>query len=331
MKVSRLVVTLGLVGLASTAAQAQSPQCPGGAALTPAQVSQDACQQAVDLYNYMAPQISTAIAGGNATLGQGGTMGGLGHFSLGVRVNAVAGTLPQVDKFTQGSNGAQKQTLPTEDNKPVPMPTVDAAFGIFKGIPLGLTNVGGIDLLVNAAYAQDLSGNNVALTVNGSKYKFGFGARLGLLQESLLVPGVSVTYLKRDLPVLNITGTSGSNELTVRDLTAKTTAWRLVASKSLVIFGLAVGVGKDKYENSAIVHAKVSQSGLSATSTDVQLNQNLDRTNVFADLSLNLPIFKLVGEIGQVSGGSVPTYNSFANKAADASRVYGSVGLRLSW
>ncbi|MDB4907564.1 MAG: hypothetical protein JWO05_2348 [Gemmatimonadetes bacterium] len=331
MKVSRLFVASALVVVASSAAHAQSSQCPSGAPLSNAQVSQDACQQAVDLYQYMSAQLGTAIAGGNATLGQGGTMGGLGHFSIGVRVNAVAGTLPQVDKFTQSPNGAQKQTLPTEDNKPVPMPTVDAAFGIFKGIPLGLTNVGGIDLLVNAAYAQDISGNNVALTVNGSKYKFGFGARLGLLQESLLVPGVSVTYLKRDLPEINIIGTSGNDELTVRNLNIKTTAWRLVASKSLVIFGLAVGVGKDKYDQSALVHAKFSQGLQTATSSDVSLTQVLDRTNVFADLSLNLPIFKLVGEIGQVSGGSVPTYNSFANKAADASRVYGSVGLRLSW
>jgi hypothetical protein len=53
------------------------------------------------------------------------------------------------------------------------------------------------------------------------------------------------------------------------------------------------------------------------------------RTNYFLDVSLNIPIFKVVGEIGQVSGGTVDTYNSFDGKAADASLLYGSVGLQF--
>jgi hypothetical protein len=57
----------------------------------------------------------------------------------------------------------------------------------------------------------------------------------------------------------------------------------------------------------------------------------MTRTNVFGDVSLNLPLFKIVGEIGQASGGSAPTYNSFKDGSADRSLVYGSVGLRLSW
>ncbi len=52
---------------------------------------------------------------------------------------------------------------------------------------------------------------------------------------------------------------------------------------------------------------------------------------IFGDLSLNLPIFKIVGEVGQASGGTVNTYNSFAGGRADRSQVYGSLGIRLSW
>jgi len=94
---------LALFGAGS--ASAQSASCPGGAPGSAAQVTQDGCQQAVDVFQYMAPQLGAAIAGGNATLGQGGTLGGFGHFSLGVRANAVDGTLPQVDQFTQSANG----------------------------------------------------------------------------------------------------------------------------------------------------------------------------------------------------------------------------------
>ena len=54
-------------------------------------VAQDACQQAYDVYQFMAPQLGLALAGGNATLGTGSTLGGLGHFSIGVRVNVFKG------------------------------------------------------------------------------------------------------------------------------------------------------------------------------------------------------------------------------------------------
>src|SRR5438105_6671296 len=58
---------------------------------------QDACQKAIDLFQFMAPQLSIALTGGNATLGQGSTLGGLGHFSLGLRANVLRGDLPQFD------------------------------------------------------------------------------------------------------------------------------------------------------------------------------------------------------------------------------------------
>ena len=315
-----------VVGTAGTAG-AQSPSCPSGAPLSTQQISQDGCQQAVDLFQYMAPQLGAAITGGNATLGQGGTLGGLGHFSIGVRANVVAGTLPQVDQFTQSITGARQSVLPTKDNQPLPMPVVDAALGLFKGIPLGLTNVGGVDLLVNAAYIPTVSQNNFSLATPNGSYKFGYGVRLGIVQESIVMPGVSVTYLKRDLPTFSLTGTSGANTLSASDMNIGTTAWRVVAGKHFLVFGLAAGFGQDKYSQSATMQATV----MGVSSPQVQLSQDLTRTNMFADLSIDLPILKLVGEVGQVSGGTVNTYNSFAGKDAAASRMYGSVGLRLAW
>ncbi len=100
------------------------------------------------------------------------------------------------------------QTLPTKDNA-LPMPTADAEFGIFKGIPLGLTNVGGIDVLVNASYIPtiDRQRSGRRESPNPASTKFGYGARVGILQESIVVPGVSVTWIKRDLPTTTIIGT----------------------------------------------------------------------------------------------------------------------------
>ena len=58
--------------------------------------------------------------------------------------------------------------------------------------------------------------------------------------------------------------------------------------------------------------------------------KDMPGVSIVADLSIALPILKLVGEVGQVAGGSVRTYNTFS-KDANASRLYGSVGLRLAW
>ncbi|MDQ6717449.1 MAG: hypothetical protein M3Z17_03755 [Gemmatimonadota bacterium] len=99
------------------------------------------------------------------------------------------------------------------------------------------------------------------------------------------------------------------------------------------MIGFAVGAGRDTYESSADIRATIAPRTVPPTSRQtagpVHMSQSLTRTNYFADVSLNLPMFKIVGEIGQASGGIVNTYNSFSGSAPDASRLYGSVGLRL--
>jgi hypothetical protein len=283
----------------------------------------------------MAPQLGTAIAGGNATLGQGGTLGGLGHFLVDVRVNALQGDVPQVDQVSPAVQGAVSSRYNTKSQL-LPMPTADLAIGVFKGLPLAITNVGGLDLLVSASYVPEYSSSGVSVKVPNGSLKLGYGARLGILQESLLVPGISVTYLRRDLPTISIAGNNASDTLSVNDLSLKTKAWRVVASKSLLMFGLAVGAGQDTYESSADVRASVAARPPFTTSRFTAaptrpISQNLKRTNVFADLSLNLLLFKLTGEIGQVSGGTINTFNTFSGKQAADSRIYGSVGARFGF
>jgi hypothetical protein len=331
-------VAVAVTASVSLAQGLSSPKCTGGAALSSAQVAQDACQQAYDLYQFMAPQLGLALAGGNATIGQGGVLGGIGHISVGVRGNVFQGLLPKVTDFAPRTSGASPaRTLPTSDQL-LGLPTADAAIGIFKGIPLALTNVGGIDALVSAAYVPTIESNSVTITPSNN-FQFGWGARVGVLSESVVVPAVSVTWIQRDLPETDMIGTAGGSTLKVEDLTVKTSAWRLVASKSFIVFGLAAGIGQDKYDQSAKISATFSgncSSGAitvscSGTTSVPDAAQELTRTNMFVDLSLNLPLFKLVVEAGQATGGTVNTFNSFAGGRADRSQIYGSAGLRLSW
>jgi hypothetical protein len=116
--------------------------------------------------------------------------------------------------------------------------------------------------------------------------------------------------------------------LHIEDLTEKTSAWRIVASKSFVLFGIAAGYGQDSYKSSASANATISGQ----TSSTISVAQDMTRNNMFADLSLNFPVFKLIGEVGQVSGGTAPsTVNTFPSKGIVDSRLYASLGFRLSW
>lgn len=335
------VVIASAVLAAPAAAQQANPdsQCPPGTVNSfgvPDQqrATQDACQKAIDLFEYMAPQLGTALAGGAPTLGQGGSLGGLGHFSVGLRVNGVMGKLPQIQDVPLSVQGAQRSTYPTE-NQIIPLPTADLAVGLFGGLPLGITSVGGVDLLVSASYLPEFEADNIKVEVDGSSIKFGFGARLGILEESLVVPGVSVSFLQRDLPKIHMTARSGGDSLQVRDLDVQTTSWRIMASKSFFMFGAAAGFGKDEYESGTAISARVAARAVPPTSAvtagPIEIRQKLSRTNMFLDLSMNLPFFKVVGEIGQVSGGDIETYNQFEGSKADDSRTYGSIGIRFGF
>ncbi len=335
------VAIASVVLAAPLAAQQANPssQCPPGTVNSfgvPDQqrATQDACQKAIDLFSYLAPQLATALAGGAPTLGQGGALGGIGHFSVGVRVNGVFGDLPQVQDVPLSVQGAQRSTFPIE-KQIIPLPTADLAIGLFGGFPLGVTSVGGLDLLISASYLPEFEADNIKVEVDGSSLKVGFGARLGLLQESLLVPGVSVSYLRRDLPKLNITARSTGDSLQVRDLDIQTTSWRIVASKSFFMFGVAAGGGKDRYESGTIISARTAARSVppvpAQTAGPIDIKQKMSRTNLFLDLSFNLPFFKVVGEIGQVSGGDIETYNQFEGSNADDSRTFGSIGIRFGF
>jgi hypothetical protein len=311
------------------------PRCTDPALVGDSNEGQDACQKAIDLLNYMTPQLGMLIAGGNATIGQGGTLGGLGHFALSVRANAMRASLPDIDIAGVNYGNAQRSDYVTEAQWAA-LPVVDAAFGLFKGIPLPLTNVLGIDVLVNISYLPELRHEPLELTTPEGSFKFGYGARVGVLQESLVLPGIAFTYMKRDLPQTTLIASwdggslSGADTARLENFDIGTTSWRLVASKSLIAFGIAVGVGQDRYEADAAAGYAVNDPLQRFEGGPFPYAFDVTRTNVFLDLSTSLGLAKLVATVGQVSGGDIPTYNNF-DKEADASRIYGSFGVRIGF
>jgi hypothetical protein len=337
----RLGIALGLLALASTAQAQDCPTAVTGAVLTPAQQGQnaarDVCQRARDVFSLLAPQLGAAITGGNPVLGQGGTLGGIGKFTVEARVTSVLnGDVPDVTQWPGLQTSAPtSKTLETKPF-PVPMPVVDGALGVFKGFPLGVTSVGGVDLLASVAYIPTVDQDEIKITPEANT-KFGYGARIGLLGESLVMPGLSFTWMKRDLPTTTITGTGtftgSSMSFTMADASVKTTSWRVVASKSLIFFGLAAGYGRDSYDESATFSGSATVLTQNTTFAPFDVSSNMTRSNVFANASINLLLLKIVGEIGQVSGGEATPapFNTFSGGKVDDARTYFSAALRFTW
>ena len=315
-----------------TAAQTIDSQCPPGssnAAGDPdnTRVAQDACQKAIDLFRYLAPQLGTVLAGGNPTQGMSGALGGPGHFSFGVRGNALRGSLPQVDRVVPNARGAQKSTYGI-DEKPIGFVTADLGVGLFKGS--ATTGFGAVDLLVSASYLPSYNNTNVDIGVPSGSLKFGFGAKLGILQESATRPGISVSYLDRGLPVVTITGKSGDDRLVLADLSVRSKSWRAVAGKTFLFLGLGAGYGRDTYDSNANITVTIAPRSATqgGTGGPIALGQKLTRNNMFGSAWLNLRVFRIVGEVGRVTGGTITTYNQFDSAyPADGPRTYASVGL----
>lgn len=320
------VIVAGFLAAVAAAAPVLA-QCPTPAA--------DACQKAADILNYVTPQLSTSLVGGNTTLGQGGTLGGLGHFSFDIRGGLLNGSLPQIGNIPLNTSGKHVDAFTTK-NQIIPSVSLDAGIGLWRGMSLGITHVGGVDAIVTMTYLPSLKSSGTAssgdFTVQGSNVKFGYGLRLGLLEESLTTPGVSFTWAERDLPTVDFSGTvqaSGTNPggtLALNNFGVKTSAWRLTAGKSFLIFGLDAGYGQDHYTSSSTISATVngpfggtgSQAGTFA----------MTRSNYFVGLSINVVAFKIEAEYGAVTGGTDVTYNTFT-PAANKSRSYVTLGLRL--
>jgi hypothetical protein len=320
-----LLVVSALGIAAALPAQSIDSHCTDPGIVGVAHEGGDACQKVADLFNYMNMQLGTWVAGGNPTLGQGGTLGGLGHFTVGVRANVMKATIPAVDEIQVQSGAPVSSRIPSNE-KWVGLPAVDVAVGLFKGIPVGLTRIGGIDALVNVEYLPSYTQHSLHVGAQNNKWKIGFGGRVGIIQESLLLPGVGVSYMVRDLPTAELSGSDNSgNTVSITDYRIRTKQWRLTASKNILFLGVAAGVGQDKYDSRASLTYNVDGN---TPSSPIPLHISPKRTNYFADVSFNLLLAHFVVEIGRVTGGNVTTFNTFSTDAS-AARNYGSLGIRI--
>lgn len=298
-------------------------------------ITQDACQKTLDVFQFVAPQLGAVIAGGNATLGVGGTLGGLGHIYVTGRATVVNSNLPLVDQVVPSTAGAHSDQYATQ-SVVAGIPQADVAIGVFRGFPLGVTNVGGIDLLGSVSYMPSVTAASLRVSTPNGSIKFGGGVRVGIIQESILFPGISVTYLRRGLPTMDVRGESTSGDsIQITNVKLTTDSYRIVASKNLLTLGLAAGVGQDRYNTSAMGSAFVASRQIERVDTPptsvgpISMSQKITRTTYFLDATINLAVVKLIGEIGRTSAVNIPTYNTFAATSAGAAQTFGAIGVRF--
>src|SRR6266704_3151055 len=281
-----------MVMLGATSLVAQEPQCnniafPGAT---------QACNTAVDAVRAFYPLAGMIVNGGNPVIGTAGSLGGLGHFALTARVNAIKAALPDPQAGSQSP-------VPSSFNGAVPAPMVEGALGLFKGVGGGLLAVDVLgSALILPTGIQNLTVDSNAAHISNAALGFGYGVRVGVLNGSFPVPAVSVSGMHRTVPRLRY-GTLGAAPGTGDDfeftMDLKGDSYRAVAGWKFVLVDVAAGIGVDRYKS---MDTNIRFYDSPTNIRTVVINPTNTRAVVFVNGGLSLAAVKLVGEIGLQAG-----------------------------
>jgi hypothetical protein len=317
MRTAHLVAGLFLLTVVSSA-RAQTPECTGYVSN-----AQRVCAAAVDGTRALHPLMGILVSGGNPTIGTASTLG-LGHAAVTLRANAAEVVLPDLSY-----NGASS-TVPAGDKFFAPAPLVEGALGLFKGLPGGLL---GLDILGSAQLLptnqiDNFSVDPSARRVGSIALGIGYGARIGILREMGPLPAVSFSVMRRDIPRLSY-GDVGSGDAYGYSLDLHATNLRLVASKQILILGLAAGLGWDKYTGDAVISFRDPITLTPQPDIPVELNNS--RGLAFVNAGLNLSVLKLTGEVGYQTGKDQNLSTDFEDFDTTKGKFFAGLGLRVGF
>ena len=296
--------------------------------------------QAVDAAQ---PQLGILLAGGNPILGTASTggvrLGLIPRVSLTGRVNVVAARLPDIREAADGR----------ADQFAVPAPAVGA------NLSIGLTQGFSVAPMIGGFGAIDLLGSVSVLPLSlledfgDNAFSWGAGARVGLVRESFVTPGVSVSLMYRDLGDVSFGEVCSGTEAPVGDNRSTCTTtdddfgevefglsnWsaRAAVSKRLLGLGLTAGVGYDKFDTDAsfAFRAPGPPVGTEQVYRFNDIAVDNDRWSAFLDASFTILVASLVGEVGWMQGSDpIEGFPSTSDFDAGEGTWFGSVGFRLS-
>ena len=350
-------VVSALAAMAPVAASAQGvsgtctrPEVPSAA--------RDYCLIVAQAVEAGQPQFGILLAGGNPTIG---TASG-GGLRLGVlpRVN-VAGNLNMVfihlPEILADQAGGVARSVNDVVGIPSPALAATATVGVFPGFSAIPTvgGVGSIDLIGTASWVPLSAGSVEGFEDGTSDVAWGAGVRIGILRESFLTPGISISVIRRGIgeiaygnvcPAVAIPGGgdesfSSGNCATPQgdagEFSVDLTDWstRAVIGKRLLGMGLVAGIGYDSFSSDVGFGFRPpegsvpGQPNFFARARGLDLDSN--RWSAFLDGSLTVLVATVGAEIGWLQGSDeIEGFPSASDFDPGNGTFFGSVGLRVS-
>jgi hypothetical protein len=299
---------------AVSAAHAQANEC--------ASFSGDAervCTAAVDATRAFHPLLGGLVSGGNPVLGTGGPLGAPGRFFITPRVNAMEIVLPDLS-YDGGST-----TVPAGDEVYAPAPLIEAAVGVYGGLPSGLLALdflGSAQLLPTSAI-DGFSVEDGARRIGDVALGLGYGVRVGIVKETGPLPGVAVSVMRRDIPRITYGDIDGGDEFQYA-VNLHATNLRLTVGKQLGLLGLAGGVGWDKYTGNGSISVPAGPQPEQLT-----FGLNTSRATIFLDAGLGLGVAAITGEAGYQTGKDQHLSTDFEDFDTTKGKFYAGLGLRV--
>jgi hypothetical protein len=294
---------------------AQEPQCQNVNSQ-----AQAACNTMVDATKAFHPLAGMILSGGNPVLGSAATLGGFGHVSATIRINAIKASLPNPDSAAQNP-------VPSSFDGYLPAPVIEAAIGLYRGQGGGLLSIDGLAsaVLLPATRVQGMSVDPDAPKIGDVALGLGYGVRIGLLRGAFPVPSVSVSVMKRHVPRVQFGDVAGGDPADfATDFDAVN--WRATAGMRVLFVDVAAGLGIDHYTSAATIHYT---DGL--TTHTVTLDLANTREVLFANAGLTMGLVKLVAELGYQTGTDQSFATTFSDFDPKAGHVFWGAGLRINF
>ena len=290
----------------------------------------DACRKARDMAHAMGVQIADEYTDGNPILGDVAPMGGTGKGALSVRLTGMEREAIRVGGQTVRTDGSEAASRFSSDAAVAPVISIDAVIGAWGGTPVGQTRIGGVDILGSVIIAPNVNRGDVR--VGGAPLVFGNGVRIGITEETRLIPAMSLSGMIRLGPDFSVslpdlpTDSGQSVRIDLQRGHLASLEYRFAASKKVGKFGVSGGIGQNFYYISTdyVVDAGALGSGFESTSF------NVTRTAAFVGATYTRDKLTFGAELGRVMGGDLPAMlNSFGDGRVTAARNHLSLGVRV--
>jgi hypothetical protein len=309
------------------------------------------CGQVVNVLANVQPTVGIGLSGGAHTLGTATTIGRrLGVFprvSLTMRGNVAIADVPDLlDDYTPSFDGNGELSAMGTQGVPVWALQGDVTIGLFNGFGMGPTvgGLGAIDLLGSVSYVptvDDVGGIDEIINA-------GIGARVGIVRQGLVMPGISVSGMYRTMLDDVSFGSIDEGDPAEFSSNLSTYSFRVGVSKGILLLDLAAGAGYDIYKSDVAFDweldcpaSECGQDVTLGTQSGVEGELSTAAWNVYGNVGLNFLLVNVVGEVGYQKATSIVDAASFSeaglpaqaptDEELEGGRFFASLGLRLTF